>query len=260
MDRFHLRQVGVVQGMTEDAPTLHDPATTLSGEILDSLLVGARSLGISWGTTVHQIAHAFAPRHHHDVRVIQMMGGVGSTDPAIDGPAVAQRLAHALTNRYHYLHAPLIVDSPTTARALLAQRTVAETLNLAAQVDVALVGIGALDPTVSSLLRAGFLTQEEFHTIETAGVVGDICARHFDINGRAAAPEIDKRLIGINLEQLALIPIVMAVACGAAKARAILGALRGNYVDVLITDASAAKLVLTLADELDAQTGAQALS
>jgi DNA-binding transcriptional regulator LsrR (DeoR family) len=251
VERFGLRTAGVVQAVPGDPQSTLDQTALVAGKTLDSYLADAQVLGISWGTTMYAIAQAFDPQRRYDVEVVQMMGGVGSTDPVVDGPAIAQRLALALTNRYRYLHAPLIVDTPATAQALLAQRNIAETLSIVAQADVALVGIGAVEPSVSSLMRAGYLKPEEFHAIRAAGVVGDLCGRHFDIAGQPAAPEIDSRLITITLDQLARIPMVMGVACGAAKARAILGALRGGYLDMLITDSVAAEAVLALADTVD---------
>ena len=256
-EHFGLREAGVVQAIPGDLPATLDQTALVASKMLDGCLINARILGISWGTTLYAIAHVFVPQRRYDVEVVQMMGGVGSTDPVVDGPAIAQRLALALTNRYRYLHAPLIVDTPAIAQALLAQRNIAETLNIAAQADVALVGIGAVEPSVSSLMRAGYLKPEEFHAIRAAGVVGDICGRHFDIAGQPAAPEIDGRLITITLDQLARIPTVVGVACGAAKARAILGALRGGYLDILITDSVAAEAVFALADVVEASVSAQ---
>jgi len=92
MERFALRDIGVVRTIVGDAQATIEQAAALAAQMLEGFLAGARSLGISWGTTVHAIAHAFAPQRRYDVEVVQMMGGVGSTDPAIDGPALAQRL------------------------------------------------------------------------------------------------------------------------------------------------------------------------
>lgn len=254
--RFGLRDVGVVKSIAGDTQATIDQAAIVAAQILETYLADAQLLGISWGTTINAITHAFAPQRRYDVEVVQMMGGVGSTDPAIDGPALAQRVAQALTGRYRYLHAPLIVDTATTAQALLTERNIAETLSIAAQVDVALVGVGAVDPRVSSLMRAGYLRPDEFRAIQAAGVVGDICARHFDITGQPAAPEIDTRLISISLDNIAKIPNVIGVACGEAKARALLGAIHGGYLDVLITDTAAAEAMLALANTTDAPLAA----
>jgi len=246
IERFGLRAAGVADDDPGDQSSPLQRAAQLAAMILDDCLVGARVLAISWGTTVHAIVDSFAPRRRHDVEVVQLMGGVSSVEPTIDGPALVQRLARTLTGRYRYLHAPLIVDRPEVAQALLSQRNIAEALEVATSADVALVGIGALDASMSSLLRAGYLSAEEFARIAAQGVVGDICARHFDREGRPAAPEIDARLVAVRLDQLAAIPTVIGAACSVKKAAAIRGALRGGYLDIFVTDSATAEAVLLL--------------
>lgn len=254
--RFGLRGAAVAQAVPGDSLATLQKAAQLAAGILDEQLADASTLGISWGSTVHAIVDAFAPRRRHDVEVVQLMGGVSSSEPVIDGPALVQRLARTLTGRYRYLHAPLIVDRPEVAEALLGQRNIAEALELAAGAEVALVGIGALDSTLSSLLRAGYLSAEEFAAIGAGGAVGDICARHFDRAGRPVAPEIDARLISVRLDELERIPTVIGAACSPAKAQAILGALLGGYLDILVTDSDAAEAVLLLDAAQQREAGA----
>ena len=119
-------------------------------------------------------------------------------------------------------------------------------LSLARRADVALVGIGAPSPEVYSLLRAGYLDQEELAQLRGQGVVGDICARHYDAHGHMLDIELNRRIVGIELEALHNIEQVIGVAGGEAKAEAILGALRGGHVNVLVTDDVTAKKVLAL--------------
>ena len=250
MERFNLQEAGVVAADPGKLEHTLSRAAELAARMLEQRLEDGYILGISWGTAVHATANAFAPRRHYDVEVVQLMGGVGPTEPMIDGPALAQRFAQRLSHRYRYLHAPLVVDTPEVAQALLAQRNNAETLDVARRAQIALVGIGALDPAVSSLLRAGYLSRAEFDAIRERGVVGDICARHFDVYGRPIVPELDQRIISISLEDLATIPTVIGVACGEPKALAILGALRSGHLDVLVTDALTAESLLRLATSL----------
>jgi DNA-binding transcriptional regulator LsrR (DeoR family) len=249
IERFGLREAGVVQSDMSNTSVTIARAAELAARFLDLALEDAHVLGISWGSTIYATVNAFTPRRRHDVEIVQLMGGVGPTEAAIDGPVLAQRLARRLTGRYRYLHAPLIVDTPEIAQALLAQRNVAETLEIARQSDVALVGIGALTPDVSSLLRAGYLSIAEFTVLAQRGVVGDICARHFDIRGDSITPELDARLVSITLDDVAQIPTVIGVACAPTKARALLGALHGGYLDILVTDSAAAEEVLRLAGQ-----------
>jgi DNA-binding transcriptional regulator LsrR (DeoR family) len=77
-------------------------------------------------------------------------------------------------------------------------------------------------------------------------VVGDICARHYDAFGNELDIDLNHRVVGIELEALHNIPHVIGVAGGEAKAEAILGALRGEHVNVLVTDDATALKVLEL--------------
>jgi DNA-binding transcriptional regulator LsrR (DeoR family) len=82
--------------------------------------------------------------------------------------------------------------------------------------------------------------------VRAAGVVGDICAQHYSLTGQWLDIDINRRSIGVSLNTLSKIGVVIAVAGGSRKAAAILGALRGRYVHVLITDDQAAEKVLAL--------------
>jgi DNA-binding transcriptional regulator LsrR (DeoR family) len=68
------------------------------------------------------------------------------------------------------------------------------------------------------------------------GAVGDICLRLIDAEGRAVPSDVDKRVIGVTLEQLARSDRSVGVAGGPRKYEAIRAALLGHWVNVLITD------------------------
>ncbi len=58
--------------------------------------------------------------------------------------------------------------------------------------------------------------------------------------------DINRQVVGISLETLSKIDVVIGVAGGSQKGATILGALRGGYLNVLITDEQAAQKVLAL--------------
>ena len=55
---------------------------------------------------------------------------------------------------------------------------------------------------------------------------------------------LNERVIGLTLEEIRQIETVIGVAGGAAKYHAILGAVRGQLVDVLVTDDATARQLL----------------
>ena len=99
-----------------------------------------------------------------------------------------------------------------------------------------LVGIGTLEP--SPLLRrsGNSLAESEQEELRRAGAVGDVCLRYFDGEGRAVESSFDHRVIGIERAELLQVPRRIGVAGGLEKADAIHAAVRGGWVNILITD------------------------
>jgi deoxyribonucleoside regulator len=244
--RFRLRQARVLLGRGRPYQEILRGLGVLAARYIEGILVEGTVLGISWGKAVYSTVRALRSDRSLPITVVQMVGAVGEGDPLIDGPDLARLLASVYGGEYRYLHAPLIVEDAHAREVLLQEPRIRETLSLARRADVALVGIGAPSPEVSSLLRAGYLDREELAQLRAQGGVGDICARHYDAHGRVLDIELNQRIVGIELEALHDIEQVIGVAGGEAKAEAILGALRGGHVNVLVTDDTTARKVLNL--------------
>ncbi len=206
----------------------------------------ARCIAISWGSTLFEMIKNLKPCADRGFEVIQLIGATGREHNPNDGPLIARALAERLTARLFPLHAPLVVESELVASALMKDKVVSNTLNRASTADIAFVSIASLEREKNSLFHAGYLSEEELDRIKMAGGVSDICARFFDLEGRLLDIDINRRIIGLPLAELARIPKVVAVTLGPEKAQGILGALRGRHVNGLITDHRTAELVLEL--------------
>lgn len=224
-------------------------AGRLAARYLDTTLSDGDVLAISWGTGVRAVADGLEVRTQRHVEVIQMLGGAGTRDPGVDGPELARRLAHQFGGQCRYLNAPLVVDDAEVGTALLRQRSVRETLDAAAHADVGLVGVGAFVPSVSSLLRAGYMTEDDIGKVRATGVVGDVCGHFFTVGGALVEDDVARRIITIPVDALRGLPRVVGVAVGPEKVEAILGAARARLVNVLVTDDVTATAVLALAGD-----------
>lgn len=74
--------------------------------------------------------------------------------------------------------------------------------------------------------------------------VGDIASRFFDINGAIALNELNDRVVGFRLEELKEKEWAIAIAVGINKINALIGALRGGFMNVLYTDEKTARELL----------------
>lgn len=248
--RFSLKDVKILKSYGLDYQEMLRKLGTIAARYLKTILNKVSIVGMSWGTAIYEVVNAFESEFYKNIEVIQMIGGIGTENPDIDGTELARRLAEKVGGRYRYLHAPLIVENADIKKAIIVEKNVKETLQKVKKADVAIVGIGSTNPTVSSLVRAGYLNKKELNEIRKLGAVGDICARHFDINGNLCQIDLNERVIGIDTDVLKDINYVIGVAGGKAKASAILGVLRGGYINVLISDNKAISEVLKLNDIL----------
>jgi DNA-binding transcriptional regulator LsrR (DeoR family) len=234
-----------------DGPTDYEMLLQQLGELavhcLQRKLHDNMTIGMSWGTALYQVVRAMPEMRLNNVTVIQFIGAVGHGDPMVDGLELARWLAQKLGASLRSLQAPLMVESEDVAAGLLHDRAIAEVLDLARRVDVALVGVGTVDPPqLSSLWRPGYITETGLEYMRQSGVVADVLGRPLDINGTWLHTAFDRRVIGVGLDALRSIPTVIAVAGGLAKAKAMLAALRGRYFNVLITDSRTALAVLSM--------------
>lgn len=202
-------------------------------------------LGVAQGTTLEELVDAIKPRGSVRLKVVQLVGSLGRSAASIDANELARRIAEAFRGEWYLLPAPVVVESSSVRSALLREPAIRDILEMGRKADVALLGIGACDAS-SVMVQRGYLTAREVEVAKRAGAVGDICGRFYDIQGRPCKSDIDDRTIGITLEDLRTIAKRIGVAGGRGKAAAILGALRGRHINILVTDEIAAGEVLAL--------------
>ncbi len=246
-DSFDLTDALVLADPPADHEALLKRLGELAADRLRRSLTPDIVLGISWGTAVYHVVESLPSLSMGDAEVVQIIGAVGHGDPLVDGTELARWLAQKLGAGFRSLSAPLVVESDSVARGLLHDRAIADVLSHAAEADVAVIGVGVLaPPAMSSLWRAGYLTQRDLEQLTSSGAVGDVLARPLDIHGQPVDVSFNRRVIGIDLDTLRGIKQVIAVAGGVVKAPAILAALRGHYADILVTDSETAARILSL--------------
>ncbi len=142
------------------------------------------------------------------------------------------------------LSAPGVVGSRETRDILLADPFVSEAITLFDRVTLALVGVGALEPSRLLASSGNVFSQREVDTLREQGAVGDVCLRFFDEGGQQVSTPLNDRVIGMSLEQLKHVARPVGIAGGKRKFAAIRGALKGGVIHVLITDQLTAEQLL----------------
>ena len=243
-DVYGLKEALVVRCPTAETSGIVGKLGPVAAAYLARCLQGNEVVALSWGTAVLSVVDALSPLDLPDVRVVQLLGGLGELEAQTHGAELARRMAQALGAKPRLIHAPGIVKDKVIRDALVTDPQVADTLELAARADVALVGIGALESGSTLLSSGNTLTRVEIANLKANGVVGDIALQFFDADGRKVDHPINDRIVGTDIEKIKGIGRVIAVAGGPEKQCAIRAALRGRLVGVLVTDDHTAKWLL----------------
>jgi len=243
--RFELTHATVFIGTVDSTSSSSlDQFGSRAAMAIDSHLDAAKTIATGWGAHVHAVINAVTPRLLCDGVVVQACGSIGATDSSMDGARLAHMLADQLGMQSRTLHAPLLLDNASVAKALRTSPSIKQTLKVAQSADMTLMGLGSLDIARSGMHKAGFVTRKELQNLKKEGSVGDLGGYHLSANGSLLKHAFNERVIGLTPSQLKRMPGVVVIATGLEKTDILQAALKGGYINHLITDQASAQAVL----------------
>ncbi|MGO4118404.1 sugar-binding transcriptional regulator [Rhizobium ruizarguesonis] len=209
-----------------------------AAHLLEVTLAPGEIIGVSsWSQTIFKMVENIHPQKSAQAKyVVQTLGGMGDPSVQTHATQLTTRLAR-LTGAEPKLLAVQGVTSSREAKLLMqADPFVRETMDLFGSITLAIVGIGAVEPSELLARSGNIFSSRELSDLAEAGAVGDISLRFFDKNGKPVKTPLDDRVIGLPLEDLERVDRVIALAGGSKKTDAIAGALRVGVIDMLVTD------------------------
>ena len=225
-----------------DQKELNERVARGAAQYLSGQIQPGSAIALGWGDTVSRTLRALQHIASDVIDLVTMTGGANAYLEAILGSKTEERVG-PLKFRANVVPAPLIASAKELATALMREEDVVNTLRQCESAPLALVGVGTPTPG-STLVELGYVSDSELKIIEDQGAVGDLLGQFFDENGDVLSLSIHDRRIGIDIASLRGRHHVVAVAAGSLKVPAIMAAVRGGYVDTLVTDESTAKAIM----------------
>lgn len=227
------------------APDLLAGVAAAAAGLLEKVLRAAEPKVIALGTgralkaTVEALSRMDCPQH----RIVSRLGNMMADGQATPYNATV-RMADRVGARHYPYPLPVLARDAAERAVLHAQGSVRHTLELCAQADLTLVGIGQIGPG-APLVVDGFMSPEEAEALRQAGAAGEITAWVYDGNGRVMECPYNDRVASAPLP-VARDPArpTVAVAVGEAKVQAIRAALDGRLVNGLVTSEATAERLL----------------
>ena len=247
MVRYGLRDAIVVDCRNRDDDELvqRDLGAAASYYVETAINNGEVIAISSWSATLLALVDALHPiPRKKNVKVVQILGGVGNPSAEIHAARLTSRFADLVQGQAIFLPAPGVVGAKATRDVFLEDPFVREAMSLFDQITMALVGIGRVAPSSLLAQSGNIFSETELNMLREENAVGDILLRFFDAEGDPVDSPLNDRVVSMELEQLKNVDRAIGIAGGSQKFAAIRGALRGRLINILITDScTAEKLV-----------------
>ena len=198
-------------------------------------------IGLGSGLTLKKALQRidFDSQNTRCVALISAMDADGQCNYYDDVPLL---LTSKIKAKYYQWPAPRYAQTQEEYDMWCTSRLFRSVSAVARQADVIFVGIGPLG-TQSPIFIDGFINQAQMDEVTAQGGIGEIMGRFIDAEGGVVDSEINRMITSYDIRQNQCPRI--AVACGEYKRPAILAALKGGWINGLVTDEHTARWLLT---------------
>ena len=245
--RFGLKDAVVVDSAPDDSDDLIQRAIGSAAAIyVESTIQTGQIVGLSsWSATLLAMVDAMHQLSRRtDAQVIQMLGGVGDPGVEVYAARILERFARLVRGTTTYLPAPSIVGSEGAMQIIREDPYVQQVMRMFSKVNLALVGIGDVEPSKLLAQSGNNFAPEELESLRKSGAVGDILLQFFDADGNLVDSPLLNRVAAMDLTLVRSTERAIGLAGGPRKFAAIRGALRGRWINILITDRITAERLL----------------
>lgn len=242
MEKYNLQTVIIVPTEKSESQSKANIGSALA-TFVEHRSYDLKSIGIGWGSTLHEFVQAANPMSYKHLTIVPLMGGASIESLHLHSNHLCFRLAEKYGAMVSYYYAPAIADTAQQKEELMNSSFIKEAHKKALAVDLAFVSIG--NPAQSSTYKQlGVVSPEEEADLRQKEVIGDALATFYNRDGQAVATNLSQRMVGISLEELEMMKEVAILASGKAKAPSLFALLQKGCVDHIIIDQAVADYLM----------------
>ena len=239
--RFHLKDAFVVPSPIDGKDT-NESIARAAAMYIHERIDSSSFINMGYGDTTSRILNHLSNMSEFPVNVVSLTGGVNYYLP--------NTRSNIFNARLYLTPAPLLMKDADMVQAIEKEPSVQQILNMTPLAQLSVVGIGGMDEE-ATIVTNGMLSINDFLLLSMKGAAGDILCHFIDENGQLVSSDIEGRLISTSLDTLKELENTIGVAAGENKVKAILAALRGSYLDILITDEATASSILAISETME---------
>ena len=251
---YGLKDVLIVENSVLD--TRQEAASYMFGSASDylySFFKDGDRIGVAMGNTLNNVVSTNKTYDGKDLMFVALEGSISritvdGTD--VQGNELARKFADKFGGTYTQFLSPAVFSDWKVLDFFMKEKAVNYILDEFKDLNVVVVGIGVPDGTEHTLDKAGYMTASERRTLVEYGAVGDMCLQFYDKDGNTDKFRFfNDRVAAMRLEDVRKVPSKIGIAGGERKVEAVVSAIRGGYINILITDTECAQKMIELAEQ-----------
>lgn len=246
--RFGLKSAIVVPGnLKDDAVIRHEISRVSTPLVLDIMKTGIKNIAFSWGRSVFDFIKYFPEGEiFTGVNIFPAMGASNNAASYYMINEMVRDFAEKIQAKPNFIFLPLNPETHDDYLHYTSTQLYKKTLKSWSEIDLLILGIGSRI-SADNMIRQSYPGEMEVMLkFDPNMIVGDVFTKYFDINGHFYSVPETEILLTMPQDLFANIKRVVALAGGAEKAKSILGALRTGRITDIITDETAAEIVLNI--------------
>lgn len=197
-------------------------------------------IGFSRGRALSALVKNLRPIDRENLTVTQLVGGLNAEEAHINSDDIVRNSSEILHARPCFMYAPIILENKELRDSLMKESFFSRVYDTMKACTIAMVGIGDMSAQ-SSFVQRKYISKEEHDILQSKNAVGEVCTHYFDVNGKIIESGLNDRVLAIDIDSYKKIPLRIGVGSGPEKLSAIMGASRGNLINILITDLETAQ-------------------
>lgn len=241
--KYNLENVFVIPVYIHNSHLIQNDVGKAAANYLYEICDNKSILGVSWGTTLNGVVPYLKPKVLPNMKIVQLNGGAAKSTFSTGSVALLEKFSKTFSSDQYLLPVPSIVDSSLIADAIMTDSSIEYALDLGRRSNIAVYGIGNVSHN-SVLYKGGYFKEGAYDELIAKKAVGDICSRYFSVDGQIVDEELNRRTIGLKLEELRKKDFSIAIASGIEKAESVKGALKGGYANTIFIDEELAKKII----------------
>jgi len=242
--KFGLNDCRIVPAL-ENREELYKYLAFELSDILERILSENEYVGVSWGTTLEGLGKYLEVKKRKDIKILPVCGSVGVEGEEYATNATTRLFSEKLGGMYYTINVPACLDTREAKEILEKDSNTLQILKHIKNITTSILAASDIS-LETSFGKLGHFTKGDIDYLNSLGIVGILNFEFLDRDGNLILNKLTDRILRLYpLDSIKSTKNSIMVSFGQQKVDIMRAILKGRLVNMLLTDESTARQILS---------------